>query len=283
MSVFTPNTIHALNSRAVIDDAYTNAGLTPPSNVDIISEALASEPSTHDVAVDYATRSLSKNNDPEQLVAEAIAAITRAQAVDQFRDIYNRAVDGIAFERIDETRTNAAADLTPVFNRTIKDLQKAAAKLDEADPLDRDVAFNNDTTAAWKNATGILAALGHYSIADIPNPGNVTPGLHHVLGIVTIPDVEMEEYVPSSHGTGDIVDAGDPEHQTRNEIRSFATALSHDLDHALIQVARGKWEHISYSIADTTEAERRATAAHNALTRAPVATAGSFTRAILVG
>jgi len=279
MSIYQPNTVHGLNARAVIDAAYTHAGLTPPTNVDAISEALAKEPTPHAVAVEYATRALDTTNDPTELVDEAIAQVTRAQAVEQFRSIYEHAVDGIALERIDETRTRAVADLTPAFNQAVKELAKAAAKLDNAQPLDRDVAFNTDTTAAWKTATGILAGLSVYAIAPVNTTGNVPPALGQMLGVVSIPSVNMQQAVPVARSEAYIIDADEPEKKVRDEIRAFARDLTHDLDHALIEVARGKWEHISFAIADSAEAERRAEAAHNALTRDTTASSRGFSRA----
>lgn len=264
MSIYQPATIHGENARSVIDEAYAFAGLTPPTNVDAISEAISSEPDPHAVAVAYATRALDKNQDPAELVAEAITSIQRAQALEQFRDIYHRVVDSIALERIDEKRTQAVKDLSPAFNREIKNLVKASGQLDKSNPLDRDTAFNTDTTAAWKTATGILETLHRYQIAPI-NRGDVPAPLASILGIVTIPDVDMEE--ADFNVGGVLVDAGQPGYAERNQIRTLVSAVNTDRDRALVNIARGKWSHISFELADTEEADRRITAAHNALTR----------------
>ena len=277
MTYYIPNTVHGLNARAVIDAAYTHAGLTAPTNVDVISAALAIEPTPHDVAVEYATRALDNTHDPEDLVDEAITRVARAQAVEQFRSIYEGAVDAIALEHIEDTRAQAVADLTPAFDRATKELVKAAKKLDPTNPLDRDAAFNNDTTAEWKTATGILAILPGYAITPTDVSGNVPYALAQVLGIVSIPSVNIEEAIPDARGGGYIVDAADPEKHKRDQIRDFATALTHDMDHALIRVARGTWDTISFAIADGAEADRRTTAAHNAMTRDTSGSSRAFT------
>lgn len=262
---FAPASISHLNQLDVLDNAYATAGLEAPSRVNAISEVLAKEPEPHEVAEQYAIKSIHGNINPEELTEEALAAWQRATNVEAFRNMYLRVVDGVTTARSDELRTNAVKDLTKPFNSLIKQLEKVSAKLDKEHPLDRQVAFEQDTTAALKEAEAILARLSDYAITPT---AEVRGKAAKILSIVSLPNVEPEK-VTRTWSRELYVDPKDKD-PNRNAIRTVMRMADSDIDATLIRIARGVWKNIIFAIADNEEMARREQAHHNAMTRVNV-------------
>lgn len=264
---YAPATISHINSRDVIENAYLAAGLTPPSSVDALSELLANEMEPHEVAARYANKSIDGKEPAEKLLEDALQAWQRAQAAESFRATYDRVVDALANERISELRDAALKVLDKPFKALTKRLAAAAEMLDANSPLDRDVAFQQDTSAQLKEAEAILTTLSHYRITSEPT---LIGSASALLPIVTIPDIEQEEITRST--MGDIFTTpADAASQQRNQVRAMLNAAEKDLDTTIINIARGQWEGISLSLANDDEMQRRATAHHNATVRKSVA------------
>lgn len=259
---FTPETITHLSARDAIDRAYATAGLTPPSRVDAITAILAAEPEPHEIAATYAAKSLEGGSDAKALAEEALTAWQRAVTVETFRTTYDRVVDAVAGEKISELRSNTITAVTKPFNTLVKRLEKAAVKLDQQQPLNRERAFEQDTTAEVKEAEAILTTLSAFAFTPaVTVHGNAAK----LLAIVSIPEVE-QEVVTRTFGGSTFVAPADSDSQ-RSAVRAMLRAAEDDLDTTLVNIARGRWNNIQFAIADDQEMQRREQAHHNATVR----------------
>lgn len=261
-SHFSPQTISHLSQLDVLDHAYEAADIEPRSRVDAVSAVLASEPEPHEVAAKYAVLSIEGRVDAQELAEEALAAWQRAQTVESFRDTYARVVDGVTNERIGALRADTRKAVGKAFDSLIKRLAKASGKLDKAQPLNRELAFEQDTSAELKEAEAALATLSRYAITpSIQVRGNVGK----ILAIVSIPDVEPEK-ITRTWPDGVYTDPKDAD-PNRTAIRAMIHAADKNMDDTLIAIARGRWNNITFSIADDQEMQRREQAHHNAINR----------------
>lgn len=259
--------IHNLNARTAVDDAYRAANITPPTIVDQLTDTFHNEPTPYETAIKFVHRSLSNSEDPEKLISEAITAIQRAHAVAEFKDLYERTSEGVALERIDEFREQAAKDLAAPFGKIVTRLKTAANKLDSKKPLDKETAFQDDTSAELKAATGALTLLSEFALYPI-HATNINPGMAQILPLVNIPTVTSME--PYSRGVFNVQAAPrDEDSLSRNTIRTLARHAERDVDEAILSIARGKYDGITLSIPTPAEYATRVQSAHNALNRAP--------------
>jgi len=264
MTYFKPTTITRMNARAAVDDAYRAAGMTPPTIVDALDQAIAAEPSPYELAVEYANRALDGTNDPDTLIEEATERITRAQALEQFRDVYARTVEQLAYERIGDTRAQAAADLAPALTKLAKQLAKHATQLDPEHPLDKDRAFETDASTHWRAATDALAHLSAFVFAEA-HSDRINPLVARSLQIVNIPDVAPERYAVTGMGVHTRIP---DEHTPRRwAIRKVLDGLRSNPDETLVLIARGTWPEISLTLCAGDEHARRVRAAENAVTQ----------------
>lgn len=262
---YTTSPISSLNSLSVIENAYTAAGLKVPTIAEDVSKALTAEPDAVQVAADYTRKVIdAAEGSAAELIEQALAAVARAQAAETLRRTFYAVSDQVVAERADELRDQAVKDLTPAFKRTVKALTTAASKLDVKRPLDRDVAFDTDTTAEFKQATVTLAQLAAFVFrvthTDPPMVGA------RLLPIVSIPDATPERGAGSRY-TPWQSERGQEGHKERNAIRRLARDAEEDIDRAVLGVALGKYHGVTLALADTTELERRRVAFENANTR----------------
>lgn len=266
MSIYTPNITTHLNARSNIEAAYTAAGLPVPTRVDALSAKLAKEPTLHDVAVEYATRSLNSGADTDELLEEAIAALTRAHVVENFRTTYDTVIEGLALQNIDQFRAQAAKDLTPAFDKVAKQLTAAAKKLHPTTPLDHDAAFEMDTTAELKTAIAALTRLAAFaSIHDTYPSENVTPNVARLLPIIHIPETNQERgrwHLGSflqAKTTGDLT--------TTRMVRTLTRHADDNLDQTIVDIARGNYEGVTLNLATDTDMTQRRDRITTALVR----------------
>lgn len=262
MDYYNNTLINHLNSRTVVEDAYRAAGLPVPSSVDAISERLSAEPTMYDVAVDYAKRTMSADHDAEAFVAEAIEAIQRAAAIQTFRDIYERTIEQVALENIENTRKLAVEDLAGPFARVVKMLQRALTKLDPANPLDQQIAFDNDTTAEYRAAVAALSSLGAYAIAPASSTIGPDNAMHPLLPIVKIPTIPYaESFIPDSAFGGEPI--RDEYSPARDAIQQVRQVASKSKDEAIIRIARGEFPGVALHLATPEELIERSTSYDN--------------------
>lgn len=262
---YNPQTITHLSARNILDDAYAAVGITPPSRVDAITAILAAEPEPHEILAKYADKSLDGNQDARKLTEEALAAWQRAHTVESFRTSYDRVVDALAMERIADLRAGALKAISKPFAKLTTRLTQVAATLDKDAPLDRARSFEQDTSSELKEAELILTQLSSYAITGEPT---ITGAAARLLAIVTIPDVVQEEITRTTTGSTFVI-PNDPNSKQRNIVRAMLRDADRDLDKTIIDIARGRWDNITFALADDDEMTRRATAHHNATMRKP--------------
>lgn len=261
---YNPQIISGLDSLAPIERAYRAAGLELPTVAEATREALGAIATPDAVALDHIRRSLEPDQDVAAVIEQGIAAVARAQAAEQLRATFDRAHEALVRERLDELRDAAAKALTPVFKRTVKTLTAAASKLDPDDPLDRDRAFNTDTTAEYRAVTEALARLSALVFTTTHTaPPRVGTRL---LPIVSIPDMSPE-LGTASRVSGWTPHRGQPGGRERGAIKALVRDSEIDLDRTITRVALGKYHGITLSLADAAELERRRQAFENATAR----------------
>ncbi|KAA9148573.1 hypothetical protein F6B41_02785 [Microbacterium lushaniae] len=267
MSYFTPTNVNHLNGLDNIHDGYVLAGLPVPTRVDFLSTRLAEEPTAYDVAVKYATQALDGDVDENTILTEAIAAITRAQAVEKFRDVYDHTITGLALERIDQMRDQAVKDLTPTFNKTVKQLTTVVGKLDDKKPLSPEVAFDQDTTAEYKQAVALLTTLAGYASIHITasTHGDVPHHIARLLPLISIGET-TREIGQWQHGSFLSANQGALTPAT-GAVRALDRDASRDIDQTVVDIARGKYNGVSFKLADTNELAQRIERAATALVR----------------
>ncbi|MDQ1130670.1 hypothetical protein [Microbacterium sp. SORGH_AS_0888] len=263
MSIYNPETLNHLNARDLIDRAYQAAGLTAPNRVSAFSALLREEPTAHDVAVKYATLAVDGERDAKKLLEDAIRDTARATAADSLRDIVNRTIDAIALERIDTLREKATKDLTRPFNTVTKRLTDAAKKLDHKDPLNREIAFDQDTTEAFKEAQAALAALAAFTFAAPNHIDYVNARASRILAIVDVPvvDTPASAVRGALNGPRPVKDA---DTGRRNTIKWLLVDADRDIDRTLIRIARGEYQGVTFSLATPEALERRTRSAQMA-------------------
>jgi hypothetical protein len=152
-------------------------------------------------------------------------------------------------------------------------LRDAAARLDQAKPLDLDAAVRDDTTKELKEARASLTELAAYSGMFTHHPiRNSLPGPGwSVLTILDLPECAVELVVNSLADTPPVLNPS--ELGGSLTVRRLAHALDREADAALVAVARGDYAGVSFSLADPDEQRRRAGNAQRAGTRPKSGTA----------
>lgn len=257
MSIYASNTNHA-NHRDQLDRAYLQAGLKPPTRAGEIEAALYAEPALDDVAVALAREALTDRPDPADWLADALTRVHRAQAAAALRDAMASCTRAVQDEQIPSLITAAAKDLTPAVAKVAASLTKAAKAL-PADPFDLDAVVEMDATKEMKAAQNALAALGVFAgVHEVGSPrGSYTPALAQLLPIVELPAAVVE--VVARGYVGDAPTVNGPELAGTRAIRRLdQTASEHNVDRALVEVARGGYPGCSIQLADWAGlAERR--------------------------
>lgn len=149
-------------------------------------------------------------------------------------------------------------DLTPAFAAWVARLKDAAARLDQAKPLDLDAAVREDTTKELKEARAALTELAAYSGMFTHQPiRNALPGLGWaVLTILDLPECAVDLILNSLADTPPVLNPSEVGGSLT--VRRLAHALDRDADAALVAVARGDYAGVSFSLADPDEQRRRA-------------------------
>lgn len=264
---YNPNTTTHLNARDNIQNAYALAGKPAPTRVDFLSARLAEEPTPYDLAVKYATQTLDADVNENTILEEAVTAITRAQAVEMFRGVYERTIDGIALERIDTMRDTAVKELTPAFTKTIKQLTTTASSLDENKPLSPETAFEQDTTADYKQAVDLIAVLAGY--AAIHNTAATQMHMpSHIAKLLPIIHIEETVQERGQHHAGSFLSANHAAlTPATHAVRALNRDASRDIDLALINIARNKYDGITLKLGTTADLATRTERVITALVR----------------
>ena len=238
---------------------YAAAGLNPPTLAVGIRDRINQAPTVHAVAARLADEALT-TTDPDSWYAGALEELRTAQAAEALAKAFNANYSDAVRRHVPAIQAQAAEDLTPVFNKHLKALVSASKKLPEDKPLDMAACVDADAGAEYKTARTALTAFGTLaSIYKHSFPGELPPALNNLLPVLDLP-AAVKEQVARTHFEVVKVLNEDQLTGTRT-IRQLAIDAGADLDLALVNGARGKYEGVTLSLATPAEmGERRGAA-----------------------
>lgn len=249
-----------------IADAYNVAGVTPPTRALDIKRLINDESrNVFQTAANLANEALLTNEDPEVWYQDAVEQIKEAQAREALAAAFNRSYSDAVTRALPRYLEDAAKDLTPAADRAVKQLVTAAKELPAGpDALDPEAVISHDAGSALSKARTSLAILGRFaSVYQASSPGDVPPALNHLLPILNLPEAVKEQVAKSFGETIKTLNEG--KLAGTRAIRKLATDAKHDVDLALVNVARGTYPGITLKLATPDEYTKRratATAAH---------------------
>lgn len=274
MTNYNPAIVTAYNRLQLIDRAYQQAKINPPTRAVPFAELVAAAPTVEQVAAEVAAEAHTSDTNPDTLYAEAIEKVTTALAADALRRVYSSANDNATRDELPNIITRAAEDLAPVVTRTADTLTKAAQKLDPRDPLSVDRAIDLDTTKELKAAKTALADLSVYAAIHEVRIGGNSPrgGIIDAIRILNLPHCTEERYAENI-----LRDEITNHHETAGTrtVRKLDHDMHEDMDLALINVARGHYDGITISLATPNELRDRWANLQRAFTRRRAGNNGS--------
>lgn len=250
----------------VIADAYTLAGLKPPTRALDIKKLVNDESqNVYQTAARLGREALLTDQDPATWYQNAVEQIKEAQAREALAAAFNRSYTDAVNLALPRLLEEATGDLAPVAARAVKDLTAAVKTLPAGtQALDSEAAISLDAGAALTKARKALALLGTLaSIYQLNTPGEVPPALNILLPVVALPAATKEQ-VAKSYGESVKV-LNERQLTSTRAIRSLADTARTSLDLALVNVARGQYEGITLALAtpqEMQERRRNATLAH---------------------
>lgn len=239
----------------VIVRTYNAAGLNPPTLATGIRDRINQAPNVHQVAARLADEALTAT-DADAWYEQALDQLRTAQAAEALTKSFNANYSTAVLRHIPVIQAQAAEDLTPVFNKHAKALTAAAAKLPAAQPLDMEANVEADTASEYKTTRTALAVFAQLaSIYKATVPGEVPPALNQLLPVVTLPTAVKERVARSPFETTKVLN--EEKLAGTRAIRQLAEDARRDMDVALINVARGKYEGITLALATPQEHNER--------------------------
>lgn len=244
---------------------YATAGLNPPTLAVGIRDRINQAPTVHAVAARLADEALT-TTDPEKWYAEALEELRTAQAAEALTKSFNANYSDAVRRHVPAIQAQAAEDLAPVFNKHLKALVTASKKLPEDKPLDMAACVDADAGTEYKTARTALTTFGTLaSIYKSTFPGEIPPALNNLLPVLDLPAAVTEQVARSHY---EVVKVLNESRLTGTRtIRQLATDAAADLDLTLVNVARGKYEGVTLSLATPAEMSDRRNAALTAYGR----------------
>ena len=247
----------------VIAEAYTVAGVTPPTRALDIKRLINDESrNVFQVAAALANEALLTNEEPTEWYADAVEQVKEAQARETLAAAFNRSYSDAVTRALPRYLEDAAKDLTVSADRAVKQLVTAAKELPEGpDALDPEAVIRHDAGSALSKARTSLALLGKFaSIYQATTPGDVPPALNNLLPILDLP-AAVKEQIVKSFGES-IKTLNEDKLGGTRAIRKLAADAKQDVDLALVDVARGAYPGVTLKLATPDEhGKRKATAA----------------------
>lgn len=244
MSIYTRATTAAHNQFTQIANAYTTAGLTPPSKGDEIRQHINTAPDVRTVAVNIARTALD-TADPDTWHAQAIEQLQQAHAAQALRDAFNSTYTAELNRRLPGYLRTAATDLDAFAAKQFKDLENASKKLPEGtNALDANALLEADAGKAYttvKQALTHLATLA--SMHRTEHYESVSQGLASILPLIELPNVVQEI---KARSIGETAPTQNPEHLNNTKtVRRLNDEAKHNIDLTLVDIARGNYEGVT--------------------------------------
>lgn len=264
-AVFSRKPTSQHNQFQTIADTYKAFGLTAPTRaLDIKALVNAEGQNVTATAHRLALEALTTDQEPDEWYAGALDQIREAQAREALTAAFNRSYHDAVTRSLPTYLADAAADLTPAVEKTIKRLTTAAKQLPEGNlALDAEANLSNDSGSALQEARATLALLGQAaSIYQVNAPGSTSVALNTILPIIALPDATPEQ-IRSSFGE-DVTVLNKAQLAGTYTIRQLALDAKDDTDLALVDIARGKYEGVTLSLATPQGLRERRTTATTA-------------------
>lgn len=263
MSIFTRKPTNQHTQFQTIADTYKVFGIAVPTRALDIKALVNNEgQSVHSTAHRLALEALNTDQDPDEWYASALDQIKEAQAREALTGAFNRSYTDAVNRSLPKYLEDAANDIGPAVDKTIRRLTTAAKKLPAgAAALDPESNINNDSGSALQEARAALALMGEAaSIYQSTYSGEIPVALNAILPIIELPAATVEQVKPSI-GEGVAV-ANRDQLATTYAIRKIAQDAKNDADLTLIDVARGAYDGVTLKLATPKEhSDRRRTAA----------------------
>lgn len=252
MTFFNRTTTTDHNLMTMARRAYEAAGI--PFSLDRADEtyrAVTQAPDVTQVTTDIAAEIFTTDKDPEAFRKAALKRVQDAMVAVELRDGVRSASATRSASRAKVIRAQALDDLAPAFTKAVDNLTDAATDLPTGNPLDPEQNIAAGTTEQMKTVRDALHILGLISslYGALVTGGNTPPKVRDVLPLLAMPHAEIEKR--SGLNDGDEKPSNADELAGAYTIRALFQELKDDPDKALIQVARGDYPGITFSMADS--------------------------------
>ncbi|PWF82011.1 hypothetical protein [Kocuria rosea] len=191
------------------------------------------------------------DEDPAVWLDSARARLADAQALDLLRETWARTGGEALAARGPRLTDQAASDLRGAFDKAVRGLTQAVAKLDPARPLDPETAVARDAGAALTTARRELARLGAF--AGI-HPAVLNTGYGSLNKLAPILAIEGAAVERIAHSVGEHRTVlNEDQLGTTRAVRRLAEDGKQDLDLAVLGVARGDYQGVSLRLNSTRQ------------------------------
>lgn len=259
--------------RNSIRAAYTLADKKMPDRMTEVRNLILNSPTVLDVATQRA-REAFETRQPDKFVKDTLAAVQEAQAAEALRSAFLRVEESIGKAHITDAVDTAVEAITQRFNREAREFIDAAQQLHPTRPLDAETAIALDAGDALTTARRALHNLGVFASIHGHFPSLLShQELRSVLPIITLPTTVLEQ-VYRSLGEA-VVTANDHELAGTRTVRTLANDLRADTDTALVRIAAGRYDGITFDLAKSAEHRERHTIATNAFNRRTIEKSGA--------
>ena len=249
-----------------LDALYSMLGLKQPTTYRDTRDLILEAPSADDVALRLAYAAY-ETNDPKKLVADAVKEIQAAHAAEALKDAFLKAERTAATTTIRALVDQGVEDAREAFGKDVQALVEAAAHLDPDHPLDAEAAVARDAGVHLTTARGVLARLGTY--ASIHTHAGANTGapsnLCKLLPILSLPEVVQQQVYRSV--TESVTSANPNDIQGTLTIRRLGRDAQHGIDNAIIAIARGDYEGVTFRLGTQGEVSRNGSAMRTAYTQ----------------
>lgn len=245
-NILSPERTRATSHRAAVTAACTAVGVTPPTwPADDLNAALAAFATLDSTRAAIGAEVRNLDTFSPEWVADAVSRIATATAADQLRRDSAGAMAGRTLARNTRETDEAARLVDKKVTKALDDFAALAAALVDGAPLDDTAAVAAGVGTQLKAARETLARLG--TAAEIHRPwtrlaDNVLPeqrpGWRWLLcALVDVDAVEVEQRTANQFGHKVLNPS-----TARDSIRRMIADAGKDLDRAVIDVARGRYE-----------------------------------------
>jgi|SRR5690625_3127327 len=268
-SIYRPVPTHNMSHLKNINAAYQLAGVKTPTRGPAFRKVVDNIDTPEQVVNKQIRDGLDNVTTDKQLQdwhKKAVTAVSEAIAAERLKKEFPNQFDAIQRTRATDYATQAVEDLQQPFSEFIAQFSKAAKALPAGTAaLDPEACIAHDAGAHLTTARDALAKLGTFAGLIITKEvyGNHPKNLAQLAKIVHYPKAVKEIVEGVGKSTMNT-------HQLKHTftIRQLETDIrKQGLDQALVNIARGDYEGVTFSLADNAEHLERVANLHTAFSR----------------